>query len=384
MRILHVLEPADGGVATYVRELVAEQVRRGHRVSAVVSDRGTLAADLRARGAGVVALNLPPELWAPGPDVRAVRVLARLLLRGDWDVVHTHEAKAGALARPLAAALGYPVVHAPHTYPYMTQADRGRGPGRRLLTLSIERALAVAADAIVVPSAFIRDTAVRDRALPPGRVALVPNGYDPPSSVPPDPDLVAMPGQAPLIGFLSRMTFEKNPLTLVDALARLSVPFRAALVGDGPLAGDVAARVAALGLEDRVSVRRYPAAGGAAVLSALDVYVLPSIHESFGIGLLEAMRAGLPVVASRAGAIPEVVAEGTTALLVPPGDAAALAGALERLLVDPALRRRLGDAGRAHAARFSVRALADALDAVYARAAARPRRRLRRWARAAS
>ena len=373
MRILHLLEPADGGVATHVRDLAHAQVARGHAVQAVVSSRGALADDLRDGGVGVVALDLRPEMVAPRADAQAAAAIARLLQRRRWDVVHTHESKAGVLARPVAHRLGYAVVHSPHTYAYMTQELRGRGAARRMLTFGVERLLSAVSDVVIVPSRHLRDRAVADSVVSADRVMVVAHGHDPPPRTPPDAGLPA-PGRGPVVGFLSRMTPEKDPLTLVEALARTGV--RAALVGDGPLAGEVERRLRALGLEERVRVR--PFAGAAPALAAFDIYVLPSLRETFAIGLLEAMAAGLPAVATRVGAIPELAVEGETALLVEPGDPVALAAAIGRLASDPDLRARLGDAARARAAAFTVAAMAEQTDSAYERA------RARRWASATS
>lgn len=370
MRILHVLEPADGGVATHVRGLIGEQVRRGHDVQAVVPARGPLAADLRALGAGVATLDLRPELWAPGADLRAARALAALLRDGGWDVVHTHESKAGVLVRPLARAFGLPLVHAPHTYAYLTQEARGRGGARRTLTLGVERALARFSDVVVLPSDHLRERAVADGAVPAARAVTAHNGSDPAPAAKAHPAIAAL--EPPVVGYLGRMTEEKDPLALVDALLRVD-GISAALVGDGPLAAAVAERAAALG--DRAVVLPYEGAGPA--LAGFDLVASAARFETFGIGLLEAMGAGLPVVATRVGGVPEVVQDGVTGILVEPGDTAALAAAIGRLAGDADLRRRMGEAGRERARRFSVAALADAIDAAYARAGARARPRRR-------
>lgn len=385
LRILHVLEPPNGGVATHVRDLVRGQLRAGHVVDAVVCERGPLAGDLRALGAGVAALDLRAELWAPRPDARAARRLAALMRLRRWDLVHSHESKAGVLARPPARALGLAVVHSPHTYAYATQALRGRGEPRWRLTLEVERALGRISDAVVVPSRDLRDRAAADGAAPADRLIVVPHGHDPPAATRPHPDLAGLQGDGPVVGFLSRMTPEKDPLTLVEALGRIDgVPFRAALVGDGPLAGAVARRVAELGLGGRVGVLPYAGIGAPAALAGFDLYVLPSLRETFAIGLLEAMAAGLPAVATRVGAVPELARDGRTALLVAPGDPAAMAAAIARLLGDGDLRRTMGEAGRERAGGYTVAAMVQGTERAYAAARERRRRRAARWASAAS
>jgi 2-deoxystreptamine N-acetyl-D-glucosaminyltransferase/2-deoxystreptamine glucosyltransferase len=104
------------------------------------------------------------------------------------------------------------------------------------------------------------------------------------------------------------------------------------------------------------------------VLASLDVLVLPSVYEEMGSVLTEAMAAGLPVVASDVGGIPEVVRHGETGLLVPPGDVDALAAALDRVVAEPGLRDRLAAGARARSADYSWPALAARVAAVYDRA----------------
>jgi glycosyltransferase involved in cell wall biosynthesis len=376
LRILHVLEAVEGGTATLLRALVAEQLRCGHFVGAVVADRGPLADDLRALGASVTAIELRRELWAPVADAGALRRLVATVRSDRWDIVHTHDSRAGVLGRPVARALGVPNVHSAHSFAHLTQGVRGRGRSRYALTWAIEWALAPLSAAITVPSVGFAEQAIASRVVSRRRVEVVHNGYDPAPAVAPDRELAALAAQAPLIGFLSRMTGVKDPLGLLEALALLrdrGIDFRAAFVGDGPLESEVAERATAHGLADHVLVRPFTGLGAGPALAAFDIYVLPSTFEPFGIGLLEGMAAGLPTVATRVGGMPEIVRDGETGYLVEPADPTALADALQPLVTDPDLRQRMGSAGRARARMFSVSAMAERMDAVYERATHRDR-----------
>lgn len=373
MRILHVLEPADGGVATHVRTLAREQLARGHEVEAVVADRGSLATDLRVLGAAVTTLDLRPELAAPVADARAVSVLRRFLRERRWDVVHTHGNKAGVLARPLAHRLGLPVVHAPHSFAYISQEHRPRRgqAARRALTLGIERALMRSADVLIAVSASERDQALRDGIGTPDRFAVVLNGIDEPPPAAADTRLVEHAAGRPVIGFLARLHEQKAPHAFLDSVADLLAsgrPFAAALVGDGPMRAEVERRVAADGLAATVAV--LPFAGSPwPALAAFDVYAHPSLWESMPIGLLEAMAASLPIVATDTGGVGEIVAAGETGVLTPVGDRGALTAALAGLLDQPALRDQMGDAARLRRARmFTTAAMADGVDEAYRRA----------------
>jgi glycosyltransferase involved in cell wall biosynthesis len=176
--------------------------------------------------------------------------------------------------------------------------------------------------------------------------------------------------RVPLIVAVGRHEPRKGGHVLLAALAalrRAGVPYRASLVGGGRQLGEARAMVHKLGLGGQVELPGevpdpFP------YLERADVFVLPSRSEQSGsLALLEALQASCAVVASRVDGIPEDVTDGASALLVEPGDAGALAGALERLLGDPDLRRRLAaGARRRFEERFSAGAFAAALGKVYA------------------
>jgi len=376
LRILHLVEPVDGGVATLVRALVRWQIAHGHTVGVVAPDRGPLAGDLRALGADVTSLDIPRGLRVTRADLRAARALSALLRAGQWQVLHAHDSRAGVLGRPVARAAGVPVVYNAQSFAHLAQRAQGTGRSRYALTWAIEWALAPLSAAITVPSVGFAEQAIASRVVSRRRVEVVHNGYDPAPAVAPDRELAALAAQAPLIGFLSRMTGVKDPLGLLEALALLrdrGIDFRAAFVGDGPLESEVAERATAHGLADHVLVRPFTGLGAGPALAAFDIYVLPSTFEPFGIGLLEGMAAGLPTVATRVGGMPEIVRDGETGYLVEPADPTALADALQPLVTDPDLRQRMGSAGRARARMFSVSAMAERMDAVYERATHRDR-----------
>ncbi len=174
----------------------------------------------------------------------------------------------------------------------------------------------------------------------------------------------------PLIVSVSRHDPRKGVNILIRALAALrdrGVRFRACLVSGGPLLESHRRLAAALGLADTTTLTGWVDDARPYFRSA-GIFVLPSLQEGSGsLALLEAMQAGAAIVASNVDGIPEDCADGESALLVPPGDANALSRALERLLGDADLRRRLGGAARAtFAARFSPDAFAAAIGAVYA------------------
>lgn len=234
----------------------------------------------------------------------------------------------------------------------------------RLLS-RLERRSTRAADVVVVPSRYSRRVATGSYGLDPERVRVVPEGVDPGPCGPGKPGGSPPAGSGrrdgetpPLLLSVARQYPRKNTGTLLRALPRVrrSVPgTRLRVVGGGPrlpalraLASDLdlAGAVTFLGeVEDPGTVRdEYRRA---------DVFCLPSLQEGFGIVFLEAMAAGLPVVAGHAGAVPEVVPDGEAGILVPPRDVARLSEALSRLARDPGLRGRMGTRGREHVRRYT-------------------------------
>lgn len=377
MRILQVFEPPEGGVRAHVHTLTRELARRGHEVEVVVTSHSrTVAQPFEDLGVRVHRADLAREIHAVTANLRGFADLRRIIRRGRFDIVHVHDAKAGALGRPAARAVRTPVVYSPHGFVYQSQLERER-PGRRArraLTLGIERALAPLAAAIVCISEDERSTALHDRVAGAERLRLVHAGVplDPPGAA--HPSLLEFRGDGPLVGFVGRLEEEKGLAVLVEALRELAgrerLP-RVAIVGNGSMRHWLARKVAPFAAR----VRLEPFAGTAPpYLAALDLLLVPSLREGLPIVALEAMAAGLPVVASRIAGLPEAVADGETGVLVPPGDAVALAGAVDGLLADPDRLGAMGAAGRERCReRFALPAMIDGIEAIYAEVAGRAR-----------
>jgi len=213
-------------------------------------------------------------------------------------------------------------------------------PGRFYLWL--ERVTGLLATRVVCVSETERAHGLEARTCRNARTVVIRNAVDVSGA-----EIANPRGGVPTLVAVGRLKAPKDPLTFVRALARLNgAPFRALVVGDGPDRERIAAAARPLGpavqlLGERGDVRE--------LLADADVFVLSSRSEGLPISILEAMAAGLPVVASRVGGVVEIVVDAETGYLVPPGDEGALAAAIERLLADSSLRRRLGAAGRARA-----------------------------------
>jgi glycosyltransferase involved in cell wall biosynthesis len=271
-----------------------------------------------------------------------------------------HTAKAGWIGRAVAARLGIPAVYTPHGWP---AGDR-MGPRVGVLFEWAEKVAAGWTSAIICVSEFERNLALHKRLAPADRLHVVHNGvHDIPDEL--RADVTAEP---PRIVSVARLEAPKDPLTLLRALETIrSQPWELDLVGDGPLEPELRRLAASLGIAERVRFLGY-VREPAEVLAQAQLFVLASRSEGLPRSVLEAMRAGLPVVASAVGGIPEAVTDGIEGLLVPRGDPRALAAALSALLGSGERRKQMGwHARRAYEERFRFERMADETEAVYVR-----------------
>ena len=321
---------ARGGPVEHTVTLAAGLTERGVDVRAVCATEA-VAARLVAAGARATVIQLRHQL-----DVGGARRVRRAL--AGVDIVHAQDRRAGLWTRllpPRGAARVYTVHGLPE--PYLPPPVGSERPGlrARLAYRGVDALLARRADAVITVSHAVERELVTRLGWPAERITVIPNGVE--LDVPPAP-------RGELVGTLTSFDPVKGLDVLLDAAAALPQA-RFALFGEGDTAA-LEERARALGLDGRVSFPgRVPAREA---LSRMAVFVLSSYMENAPLALLEAMAAGVPVVATRVGGVPELVPEGT-GLLVAPGDPAALAAAIGRLLDDPALARAQADAARRHA-----------------------------------
>lgn len=331
----------------------------------VVCTAGGPAYEGRLREAGIETLQVsrpnPPTLRR---IARTAWELAPVLRRERPHVVHAHNpaaALAAALARRLARARGVALVATYH----------GVAPAR----LRLARRVFAAGTDVVVGIGPAATAALREAGLAAERSATVFNAVEVVATRAPDAVRAEFGlGSAELVVAVGRYVPEKNHALLLDALALLAPrrpSLRALVVGFGRLEADLRARISELGLEDVVTLTgaREDAVD---LAGAADVFVLSSAQEALGLALIEAMTLERPVVATRVGGIVDLVDDGRTGILVPPGDAQALAAAIERLLDDRGLSGRLAAAAAADAReRFAVSTMVAGYLDVYRRAVAR-------------
>jgi glycosyltransferase involved in cell wall biosynthesis len=229
--------------------------------------------------------------------------------------------------------------------------------------------------AFLCASEAIRELLI-GQGIEPARAITVHEGIDlahvaaaPPASV---HEAFGRPRNAPIVGCVGALVAHKGHRHLVDATAQIvrEVPdARVVVLGEGELRGALERQIADLGLEKHVILGGFRV-DVLSLLKGMDLFVMPSITEGLGTSLLDAMACAKPIVASRVGGIPEVVADGVTGLLVPPKDPDLLAEAIVRLLQDRALVESLGAAGFERVRhRFTVERMVEETLAVYERLA---------------
>jgi glycosyltransferase involved in cell wall biosynthesis len=354
-----------GGAQAYVAALLPALVTR-FDVAVAAHGSGPLRDAADAAGARFLPLRhvrRPLSLWR---DLAGFAELVRLLRRERPDLLHASSSKAGVLGRLAAAVSGVPVrIFTVHGWAFAAHS----GVPSRLYRWA-DRLVEPLTTVTICVSEHQREAGLAAGTCASERTVVIPNAVD--VSTPPRSRPVERP--RPLIVAVGRLKAPKDFPTLVSALAALPRDsFDALIVGDGPDRPRLEEQIRTCGLAGRVRLagerRDVPD-----LLAEADVFVLPSRSEGHPVSVLEAMAAGVPVVASRVGGIPEQVDDGVTGLLVAPGDPEALAAALGRLAADPALRRRLGAAGRVRAEKaFDLDAFRRAHLEVYFREFARRR-----------
>lgn len=340
MRIVYLITRSDtlGGAHIHVRDVCHAMIQRGHEASVMVGGRGPFTEALRAKGIPHRCLATLKRPISPLDDARAPLEIRGALREIQPDLVSIHSAKAGILGRLACASLGIPALFTAHGWSFTD----GIPAPRRALYWSLEVATWRLARRIIVVSDYDRELALRSHIGTPERVVRVHNG------MPNLPDLeLAQPATRPLrMVTVARFDDQKDYPTLLRALDRLrDLPWEIDCIGDGPGLEPTRAEVIRMGLEDRVRCvglrRDVPE-----FLSRAQLFLLVSNWEGFPRSILEAMRAGLPVVASDVGGSAESVVDGETGYVVPRGDDRALAGRIAELIASPDRARAMGDAGR--------------------------------------
>jgi len=347
--LLLVTSSAWGGAERYVARMAAAASDAFEVTVAAGSSKGFEL--FKALPGGVRSVEVP-ELRrpiSPLDDLLAVRAVRGLIDREGFDLVHANSSKAGLVAS-LAVRLSKrrpPLLFTAHGWGFMEK----RSPLFRLMMLAGEKFAARWRSATVVLTESERDAALRHRLSPPDRLHVIPLGIDPDEIAFLERDearaeLAKACGtrlDRTVVGTIANAYPAKNLPALLDAFEILAAEFTdldLVILGDGPDMPELLAQRDRLPHRDRACLPG-AVADAARLLKAFDVFVLPSTKEGLPWAILEASLAAVPIVATRVGALPGLIEDGATGLLVPPGDVAALADAVRSVLIDRELLQKL-------------------------------------------
>lgn len=340
IKILYVITTGhSGGAQSHLYELCTRLPERFSPV-VIMGHPGTLGDRLVRAG---VPVHIIPSLQREislHKDVEAYRQLCAMVSSLQPELVGLHSSKAGILGRLAARRLGIPAVFTAHGWAFA----EGVPPLQRFLYRQVERWAGRYCQRIICVSDYDYRLARRYNVAQPGRLAVVHNGI----AAEPIPSATPQGGPQPVrIIMVARFARQKNQLLLLEAANRLPAhqPFEIILVGDGPLLPSVRDHATRLPIAGKVHFLGNREDVGQ-LLRDSDVFVLSSWWEGFPITILEAMRTGLPVVASDVGGCREAVVDGQTGFLFEPGDERTLTRLLSQLIADPELRQRMGGAGQ--------------------------------------
>jgi len=336
MRILYLVTKADlGGAQVHILDLLRGFQNTLEPVVAA-GEEGYFTEAVSKLG---IPYHIVPHLvhaLDPINDCRALLEIARLIRSVQAEVVHAHTSKAGVVGRFAARVAGVPSIFTAHTWCFA----EGTSWKWRVAGIPAERLAGRLCSAIINVSEANRDLAVRHRVSDQNRMLTIWNGI-------PDTSHRARPDASgvPRIVMVARCAEQKDHSLMLRAIAGVERPARHSFVGDGPLLRSLKAEADQVGVADRVEFL-----GNRSdipeILAQSHVFVLATKWEGFPLSILEAMRAGLPVIASNVGGVPEAVMEGKTGYVVDRGDADTFRDRLLALIADSALRRRMGNAGR--------------------------------------
>src|SRR4051794_17685775 len=336
MKILYVITRSErGGAQIHLLDLL-KNLPSGCRPMLATEESGYLVDEARHLGVPVHHIRHLHQPISPVNDLLALREIASLIKAECPDLVHAHTSKAGLLGRLAGWLTGTPTVFTAHTWSF---AD-GISPLQRRVSIPLERFAGRIGGKVITVSRANEEAAARHAITHRANLITIWNGI-------PDTDLRAEPGLAevPKIVMIARFAAQKDQLSLVQALSGIDKPWRLVFVGHGPKRAEVEAEAQRLRLSDRIDFLG-DRGDIAHVLASSDLFVLSTKWEGLPLSILEAMRAGLPVITSDVGGCSEAVEHGTTGFLTPPSDVSQLRVKIETVLSSKPLLKSMGEAGR--------------------------------------
>jgi glycosyltransferase involved in cell wall biosynthesis len=378
LRVVHIITRLIVGGAQENTLLSCEgQHERGHEVTLItgppIGPEGSLLERAQRQGYRVEVIDSMRRAIRPGRDHSAFRTLVSRISALRPDVVHTHSSKAGIVGRWAAAAVGAPaVIHTIHGLAFTASTSAIVNCVYR----SLERFTAPKTTKIVCVANAMRDQSLAAHIGTPDQYVTVYSGMDsapflnPPVSRESVRRQLGLQDEHVAVGTIARLFHLKGHDDLLDLAPRLCGHWpnlRFLWVGDGMLRESIERRMRHMGLRDRfILTGLVPPARIPELTGAMDLLVHPSRREGLARALPQASLAQKPVITYDVDGNREALVEGVSGFAIPPFDRTRLAGAIDRLVADPALRQSMGQAGRSFAmGRFDANVMVEALEAVY-------------------
>lgn len=332
---------------------------------------GSLIEETKHRG---VKLTIMPEMVrevSPINDLKAIFKLRKMMLDGRYDIVHTHSSKAGVLGRIAAKWAGVPhIVHTVHGWSYHEHmSDR-----KKNFYVALEKIGYRAGDAMITVSPKDIDKGLAEGIGRREDYTVIRSGIELDRFGQVDEQtrikmrqMLGIPTDALVIGSVTRLSEQKDPLTMIEAMARTHQQRPDSwflIVGDGALRPDVEAKISSFGLNERILLtglrRDVPE-----LIATFDIFMLASLWEGLPRVLPQAMASGLPIVCTRADGSAEAVIDGENGFLVEPQQPDQIAEKLIKLIDDEPLRNKMAAAGKKLVPTFGARKMVQDIDLLY-------------------
>jgi glycosyltransferase involved in cell wall biosynthesis len=327
-----------GGAQIHVRDISSWLAARGHECHVMCGNPGSFEKKIKKQNVSFHSIKSLERPINPFRDCKALTEIVGFLKKIRPDILSTHSSKAGILGRAAAKVLGIPCIFTAHGWAF----TGGAHFAARIFYRSIEKTAAMFAEKIITVSEYDRSLALRMKVAHKSCLTAIHNGMP---DIP--PSLMAKPDKEPVkIVMVARFQKQKDFKTLFSALSGLlDYKWDFHLIGSGSLLNKVKSQANGFGFNNRVIFwgEQDDIAGH---LSKYQIFVLTSHWEGFPRSILEAMRAGIPVIASDVGGVSEAVLDEKTGFLVPHKDVEVLREKLRLLIVNPDIREQMGKAGR--------------------------------------
>ncbi|MBW1833827.1 MAG: glycosyltransferase family 4 protein [Deltaproteobacteria bacterium] len=327
-----------GGAQIHVRDLSQWLSVNGHECHVLCGNPGAFEKQFEKQKVEFHAINSLERSILPLKDIKALTDVVRSLKKINPDILSIHSSKAGIVGRAAAHLVGIPCIFTAHGWAFA----HGVSSSTRILYGSIEKIAAMFAEKIITVSEHDRSLALRLKVAHKNRLITIHNGMP---DIP--PALLSAPAQEPVkIVMVARFQKQKDFVTLFSALSGLlGYKWSLNLIGDGPLLDLVQSQAEGFRITDRI-IFWGEQDNVAEHLSKCQIFVLTSNWEGLPRSILEAMRAGLPVIVSDVGGVSEAVVDEKTGFLIPRKDNKTLQNRLKILIADPEKRKKMGKAGR--------------------------------------